>query len=339
MDNVKLIAIDIAKNIHQICGGNASGKILLKKRITSKKLNELIIQLPPDCTIVMEAGRMSNYWGRHFNSKGYKVKLIAPQFVKPFVKGNKNDANDSLAIFEAARRPDMRFVSVKTLKQQDIQSIHRARSLLKHQWVAIGNQIRGFLSEYGETIPVGACHLKKVPELLENAENGLTAQIREIVNTLYKQYKELEKLITLQEKHMQNIASQDSDCQRLMKLPGIGYMTATAIVSSVGNGSVFKNGMEMASWLGLVPKHRASGKNKVMQGISKRGDCYLRTLLIHGGRSVAIYCDKKTDKRSKWILDKKLRLGMQKASVAIANKMAREMWAILNKGDKFVFGV
>lgn len=338
MENVKLVAIDLAKNIYQVCGGNGREKIYFNKRLSRKKLDELICQLPLDCMVVMEAGKMAHYWGRKLMLKGYTVKLIAPQFVKPFVKGNKNDNNDVVAIYEAALRPHMRFVSVKTSSQQDIQSIIRARQLSQKHLRALGNQIRAFLAEYGITLPTGVRHIRlDVMSILEDAENGLTDTIRNVIHDLYQQYCTQQEIMEAYDTKIKKLAAYNEDCVRLMKLPGVGSLIATTLISAVGDARHFRNGREMSAWLGLIPKHRASGNRQIIQGISKRGDNYLRTLMIHGARSVLKHADHKTDQRSRWISDKKQQLGGPKTAVALANKMTREIWALLRKKDQFVF--
>ena len=227
----------------------------------------------------MEACSTSNYWARQLISMGFEVKLISPQFVKPFVKGNKNDSNDAQAIVEAAIRPDMRFVPIKTLAQQDIQSIHRSRDLLIKHRTAYANQIRGLLAEYGIIIPQGIHKVRnRIMEILEDADNELTFPMRELIRSIYEQFQAVDKLIAEQDKKIAQIAESNETCKRLMKLSGIGPLIATALLAAVGNAREFKRGRELSAWLGLTPKHRASGHKMVIQGISKRGDKYLRKI-------------------------------------------------------------
>jgi transposase len=337
MGNIKIVGIDIAKNIFQLYGADCRGKKLLSKRLTRNKLVAFIEQLSRGLLIVMEACSSANYWARKFISMGFHVKLISPQCVKPFVKGNKNDKNDVQAIVEAALRPDMKFVPIKTLEQQAIQSLHRARQLTVKSRTAYVNQIRGLLAEYGVIIAQGVLVIRtKLTLILEDAENELTYSMRVLISDIYEQFKLVDKKVREYDEQLAQIARSKVVCQQLMKLPGIGPMTATAVVSAVGDGKVFKRGREMAAWLGLTPRHRASGQKQIIQGISKRGDAYLRTLIIHGSRSVLRHCKNKTDRRSRWILDKVERLGSNKAAVALANKTVREIWAALHKGEQFV---
>lgn len=338
MRHINVIAIDIAKDVYQVCGGWRGGKIKFNKRLNRRQLVELMRSQNPPCTIFLETCWMSHYWARQFMAWGHTVKLIAPQFVKPFRKGNKNDRNDVIAIYEAGQRPEMRFVSVKTMEQQEIQCLHRARQLIQKQVRALANQIRGFLSEYGMTLPVGDRYLhERLLGILEDAENELTNEVRQVLSELYEQFCIQERFVKRYDNKIKQITQSDETCRRLMKLPGVGPLIASTLVSSVGDGSQFKNGREMSAWLGLTPRHAASGGKLVLKGIGKRKDCYLRTLVIHGARSVLKHCGKKTDTRSCWIYDKQQRMGTPKAAVALANKMVREMWAILRKGEAFKF--
>ena len=340
MDNIIAIGIDVAKNVFQICAVNKGGKIVKTKRLSRPKLISWVVQLPKECQIFMEACGTAHYWARQFVALGFSVKLIAPQFVKPFVKSNKNDCNDAAAIVEAGLRPTMRFVPMKTVEQQDIQSLHRVRSLAIKQRTMYSNQIRSFLAEYGVVFSAGIHQLRgKLTDFLEDAENALTDTIRGVASDLYRLFREVDTLIKTYDKKIEMEIRSKEVCQRLMKLPGVGPMIASAFVAAVGDGSDFRKGRDVSAWLGLVPRHRASGHKIQMQGISKRGDVYLRTLIIHGARSVLQRCDKKTDRRNIWAKDKKVRLGFNSAVVALANKTAREMWAVLSKGEAFNFSV
>lgn len=262
--------------------------------------------------------------------------MIAPQFVKPYVKSNKNDAVDAEAICEAVQRPNMRFVPSKTIEQQDMQSLHRIRS----QWVARrtaqANQVRGLLLEYGLIIPVGINHVRKVlPSILEDADNALSGLFRELLNELYEELVHLDKRIQTLEQKLVTLSVNNEDCKRLLTIPGIGLLTATALIAAIADVSVFKNGRELAAWLGLVPKQHSTGGKQTLLGISKRGDSYLRTLLIHGGRSVIRVAHKHQDKRNRWIGDIKQRRGENIANVAVANKNARIVWALLARKENY----
>lgn len=274
MDNIKLLAIDIAKTIFQRHGINQAGKAVLKKRLNRSKLLEFIANLP-SCTIVMEACGSSNYWARQFQKLGHEVKLISPQFVKPDVKGNKNDGNDAEGIAEAGSRPDMRFVSLKTVEQQDIQSVHRIRERLVSQRTGLMNQLRGLLAEYGLIIPQGQAALRRLlPEFSEDAENELTTLTRTLCQECSEELQALNKRIKSCDQKIDQIFSANESGQRIAKIEGIGPITATAIVSDLGDPGCFKNGRHFAAYLGLVPRQHSSGGKKQLLGISKRGGGY-----------------------------------------------------------------
>lgn len=331
--NITTLGIDLAKNTFQLHGVDAKGQVVLKKKLSREALLPFIANLPA-CTIVVEACSGANYWCRQFEKVGHQTKMLAPQFVRPFVRYQKNDANDAQAIGEAARQPGMNFVPKKTIEQQDIQCLHRIRQRLVKQRTALINQIRGLLSEYGEVMPKAVRNLRKrLPEILENAENELTWMTREIIDDLYQELNELNKKIDAYERRLQMIYDKNRDCQRIRKIAGIGVLTATALIATIGDISVFKNGRHLAAYLGLVPRQHSSGNRQRLLGISKRGDVYLRTLLIHGARSALRVAGKKVDKRSQWCVQLKTRAGENKACVALANKNARTLWSIL-AGEK-----
>ena len=326
---LKTLGIDIAKRVFQLHGVNAKGKVVLKKRLNREALSSFMANLP-SCTIGMEACSGSNYWARKFKSYGHKVHLMSPQYVKPYVKTNKTDAND--AICEAATRPSMRFVSIKSAEQQDIQSLHRYRQRVVEERTALANQIRGLLTEYGIVIPQGIGFLrKKLPEILEEEDGDITSLSREIFSQLYEDLKEIDKKIKGLDKRIEILCQQSENCQRLAQIEGIGPLTATALVSAIGDISVFKNGRHLAAWLGLVPREYSSGNKRMLLGISKRGDRYLRTLLIHGARAFISFGKRKTV----WLENLIKRCGKQKAYVALANKNARVVWALLAKQTEY----
>jgi transposase len=262
--------------------------------------------------------------------------MIAPQFVKPFVKSNKNDAADAEAICEAIQRPSMRFVPAKNIEQQDIQSLHRVRSQAVARRTAQANQICGLLMEYGLIIPQGISHIRKsIPGMLEDAENELTTMFREILSELYDEMVHLDKRIKTLEIKLETLCAQNEDCQRLLTIPGVGLLSATALVATIGDISAFKNGRELSAWLGLVPRQHSTGGKPTLLGISKRGDTYLRTLLIHGGRTVVRVADKHQDKRNTWITKLDERRGKNVCAVAVANKNARVAWALLSNKSTY----
>jgi len=334
--NINLLAIDIAKNVFQLCAVDKRGKIIKEKKVSRTRLLCEVGKLSPE-VIVMEACGSSNYWARTFEKRGYQVKLIAPQYVKPFVKGNKNDQKDARAIAEASLRPMMHFVLPKTVEQQDMQSLLRIREGYVEMRTKCVNQTRGLLAEYGIVITKSIYRLRaKLPELFarEN-EVGLTAQMKGWLENQYRVLLMLDEKIAGCEIDMGRFAKQTESCQRLQAIEGVGALTAVAIVSHIGNGTAFKNGRHFSAYLGLVPRQYSSGDKQRLQRISKRGDKHLRTLLIHGGRSVVRHAGQKKDARSQWINQLKNRGGNNKTAVAVANKNARIILALLKSGDNY----
>jgi transposase len=335
MSNVTLLAIDLAKNIFQLHGTDAEGKAILKKKVSRGKLIEFVANLPT-CSIFMEACGSANYWGRKFEKFGHKVKLIHPAYVKPYVKRNKNDANDAAGIAAASRDPDMRFSAIKTEAQQDVQSVHRIRSLLIQQRTALANQIRGLLSEYGIVIPKGISHARNsLPEILGNNPNNMSSMMLDCLLELYENFQRLDEKIVTYDKKIKILFKANERCKRLAEIPGIGELGATILASVLGNGSSFKNGRHFAAFLGLVPKQHSSGGKECLLGISKGGDTYIRTLLIHGARAVLRWVEKKTDPQSMWLKNLVVRRGKNRTAVALANKMARVAWAVVHENTGY----
>lgn len=334
MSNIKLLAVDLAKNCFQLHGTDVKGKPVLKKKICSRKeFFEFVKELGP-CKIFMEACGSSNYWGREFIKLGHKVKLIHPRYVKPYVKRNKNDVNDAAGIAAAARDPDMRFCEVKTEEQQNMQSIHRIRSLLIQQRTAIANQIRGLLAEYGVVIPMGIGYVRKeLSVILGDNPNNLGKVIFSCLMELYSRFKYLDEKITGYDKKIEGLFENNEACKRLEQIPGIGVLGATMLASILGNGGGFKNGRHFAAFLGLTPRQHSSGSKERLLGISKGGDTYVRSLLVHGARAVICWSTKKEDKRSRWIKELRGRMSYNKAAVALANKIAKTAWAIIKEGS------
>lgn len=332
--NVTTLGIDLAKNIFQLHGVNRHGKAVLTKRVTRARLRETVANIP-SCLIGMEACASAHYWAREFERLGHKVRLIAPQFVKPYVKSNKNDAQDAAAICEAVGRPHMRFVSVKTVAQQDIQAVHRIRERLVKTRTALVNQIRGLLAEYGVVIPLknNAVSLA-LPRILEDADNGLTAVGRELFADLYEQLQGLSQSVKKYDIQIEKLFKANPICQRLAEVEGVGPVTATALLAA-GDANAFKNGRQMSAWIGLVPRQHSSGGKQTLLGISKRGDTYLRTLLIHGARAAVAAAKRKQDARSRWITALAERRGANIAAVALANKNMRILWALMVHGDEY----
>lgn len=333
--DITTLGIDIAKSIFQLHGTNKQGKVVLKKRLRRDQLLAFMQNLPP-CLVGMEACGGAHYWARKFQGYGHTVKLMAPQYVKPYVKTNKNDYNDAEGINEAVGRPTMRFVGIKALWQQDIQTLHRARSRLMQLRNTLSSHTRGLLMEYGIVIPKQIGQLRqKLPLILADADNELSMDMRVLFAGLYEELQSVDKLINEKDKQILAIHRKSELSQRLGDIEGIGPLTATAFISAVGDAKMFKRGRDCSAWLGLVPRQYSTGGKTILGSISKRGDRYLRTNLIHGARSVISKADNKTDARSRWIQQLKGRVGMNKACVALANKNARILWAIMASGDRY----
>jgi len=333
--NITTIGLDIAKNVFQVHGVGANGKVALRKQLKRVQVLAFFANLPP-CLIGLEACGGAHYWARELLKLGHDTRLISPQFVKPYVKGNKNDANDAEAICEAVGRPSMRFVPAKSIEQQDIQMLHRVRSGLVKERTAQANRLRGLLSEYGIVMGQGLAQLRKrLPEILEDGENVLTMAARQIFADLQQQLIELDKQVSVYGEKILVLHRSSPVSKTLGTVPGIGPITATALLASLGDGKAFDKARQVPAWLGLVPKQDSSGGKPKLLGISKRGDTYLRTLLIHGARSVVKAAAKKDDAQSHWINDLVKRRNANIAAVAVANKNARIVWALLTRTESY----
>jgi len=332
---ITTLGIDLAKNVFQLHGVNTIGEKVLSKQCSRKQLIEFAAKLPA-CLIAMEACGSAHHWARKFISMGHEVRLISPQFVKPFVKSNKNDANDAEAIVEAAIRPSMRFVTVKTVSQQDVLSLHRVRSRIVGARTALINEIRGLLGEYGLVLPQGARQVRsQLLTIVDIKSSELTSHSRALFKDLYEELVAIDEKIKSMDKKIQNLSGCDAQAKKLMQLPGVGPLTATALVASVGNASMFENGRGLSGWLGLVPRQHSSGGKNKLGGISKRGDQYLRTLFIHGARSVLLRIETREDAQAKWLKRLIERRGFNRACVALANKNARVAWALLAREESY----
>jgi transposase len=321
--------IDLAKNLQQVYGVDERGKAVLKKQLKRSQVLSFFVNLPP-CLIGMEACGSAHHWARKLQKLGHTVKLMAPQFVKPYVKTNKNDVADAEAICEAVSRPNMRFVPVKNGEQQAVLALHRARQGFVRARTAQANQIRGLLAEYGIVIPQGICHIsKRLPGILEDGESDLPGMFRQLLQRLGEHLKELDRQVGELELQIQLWHRQHDASRKLAQIPGIGPITASALVASIGDAKSFKNGRQLAAWLGLVPRQHSSGGKSTLLGISKRGDTYLRMLLIHGARSVIRVAEGKVGYAQSWLARLIGRRHPNVAAVALANKNARIVWALL----------
>jgi transposase len=271
---ITTVGIDLAKNVFAVHGVNEHGRTVLKKVLKRNHVAEFFANLPA-CVIGMEACASAHYWARKLQAMGHTVRLIAPQFVKPYVKTNKNDAADAEAICEAVARPNMRFVPVKSIEQQSVLSLHRVRQGFVRARTAQANQVRGLLAEFGIVVPKGIGYLERqVPELIEDAENELTGSFRLLIQRLMDHLKELDRQVRELEAQIQAWHRSDEMSRRLARVPGIGPLTASALVASVGDAKSFGSGRQLAAWLGLVPRQNSSGGKNVLLSISKRGDVY-----------------------------------------------------------------
>ncbi|MFC1702230.1 IS110 family transposase [Pseudomonadota bacterium] len=325
------IGIDLAKNVFQLHGVDHSGKTVWKRRLKRNQwLKAVLDQGEPGCEIGMEACAGAHHWARELESRGYLVKLMAPQFVKPYVKSNKNDANDAEAICEAMSRPHMRFVTVKSIEQQDIQATHRIRSELMTQRTAKSNQIRGLVTEYGLVAPLTLRALRAaIPCWLEDAENGLTDHFRTLLHGVWTDLVTLDDRVLELDQTIQKLANSNEVTRRLQQLRGVGPMVATALVATVGDAQQYYKGRQMAAAIGLTPRQHSSGGKDRLLGISKRGDVYLRSLLVHGARAVVSQAKHRDDRLSRWVIGIAQRRHPNVAAVALANKTARMAWAML----------
>ena len=326
---ITTIGLDLAKNVfHVVCFDEHFHEVK-KRMLRRSQLRQFFTQTPP-CKVGMEACASSHYWGRELKALGHEVKLIPAQHVKAYLRGNKNDFNDARAIAEALTRPNMPGVAIKTTEQQDLQALHRVRSQCIRDRTALCNSVRGQLAEYGIVLPKGITSLRKsVHGLLEDAENGLSMIFRRLLARRYEQLVELDDHINFYTHEMEVQSRSTEACQRLQEVPGYGPIVASAFYSSVGNGQAYSRGRDVAASIGLVPRQHSTGGKNILLGISKRGDGYLRSLLIHGARAVVIQANKKNDRLSQWINRIVAERGQNKAVVAMANKMARIGWAIL----------
>ena len=332
---ITTVGIDLAKNVIQVHGVDKRGKTVLKKSLKRMQVLPFFANLPM-YLIGMEACGSAHHWARKLQTLGHIVKLMAPQFVKPYVKTNKNDAADAEAICEAVTRPTMRFVPIKNGDQQAVLALHRARQSFVKARTAQANQIRGLLTEYGIVIPQGISHIAThLPDILEDGENGLPGVFRQLIDRLDLHLKELDHQIRELEIQIQAWHRANEDSRKLAQIPGIGPITASALVASIGDAKHFADGRQLAAWLGLVPRQHSSGGKQTLLGISKRGDTYLRTLLIHGARAVIRVAERKTDHVASWLAGLMGRRNKNVAAVALANKNARAVWALLAQDREY----
>ena len=330
------LGIDLGKNVFYVFGVDIQGQPVQRKKLRRGELLEFLARLPP-CLIGMEACGGAHHWAREVSKLGHDVRLMAGQFVKPYVKGNKNDYNDAEGICEAVSRPTMRFVAIKTVAQQDVQGLHRMRQSAIKARTALVNQMRGLLAEYGLVFGTSTAQVRRrVPEILEDGENGLTDRFRRWLNDLYEQLQAWDRRIGAYDREVKELFRSDERCGRIAAVEGIGPVVATALVSAYGNGRQFASARQFAAALGLVPRQYSTGGKSRLLGISKCGDRYIRSLMIHGARAVVYRAAKKTDARSRWIQRRVAERGKNRAAVALANKNARIIWALLTREEAYL---
>ncbi len=327
MNIVSTVGIDLAKNTFSVHGIDASGAIVVRRAVSRAKLTELIAQLPP-CLIGMEACSGAHEWARRFSAFGHTVKLMAPKFVIPYRKSGKNDGNDAEAICEAVGRPNMRVVPIKSIEQQSDLSLHRVRQGFIEERTATLNRLRGLLAEFGHVVPLRAVEVRRrVPELLDKLPTRIAVYLRDLLEHATR----LEAKALKYEREIQAHVRTNALACRAQTRQGIGPITASALAATIGNGHDFKNGRQFCAWLGLVPRQYSTGGKTRLGHITKRGDSYLRMLLVMGARSVLQNANRLNDPLSRWALAVQQRRGYHRACVAIAAKNARVAWALLAK--------
>src|ERR1700733_13428277 len=333
------VGIDLGKTTFHLVALGAAGKVLLKKKFTQKQLLAYTANIQTSL-IGLEACSEAHFLGKALRDQGHDVRLIPAQFVKPFVKSNKNDFVDAEAIAEAVERKNMRFVPIKTDDQLDLQAIHRVRDRLISRRTAVINQVRAFLLERGLVFAKTPAKLRAaLPDILENADLDLTTQMRDLIDLLWNEWKTVEDQIEGLSLELERISAADPGCTRIRQIPGIGPIVATAIVAAIGNGAAFRKGRDFAAWLGVVPRQYSTGGKARLLGISKRGNVYLRKILIHGARAAVLRIKRDRAPIGAWLDALDARAPKNVVVVAMANKLARIAWAVLSSGEDYRSGV
>lgn len=330
-----IIGLDLAKTIFHVVQIDRTGKLVRKRKLRRSQLQAYFAQCS-ESRVAMEACSSAHYWARVFQSLGHEVVLLPPQHVKGYLRGQKNDFNDALAIAESTLHGAIRPVAVKSIEQQDNQALHRVRSQLISERVRLSNQVRGLLSEYGIVFAAGESNFKKmIPQILEDADNALTPRFRSVLNKQYERYLALEQELVWYQQQLELDVKQDEVCQRLIEIPGFGAIVSSAVSNWMGNGKQFQRGRDASAALGLVPRQYSSGGKERLYGITKKGNPYVRSLVIHGARSVVMHAKKKNDALSLWINRLVEKRGFNKAAVALANKMIRVAWVVIARQERF----
>ena len=333
---IAVLGIDLGKNVCGLVGFDENGAVVMRRRARRDLLVDFVVKLPP-CTIGMEACCGAHHLGRLFTATGHDVRLMSPEYVRPYVKAQKNDDRDAEGIAEAATRPTMRFVEIKTEAQLDMQTLHRSRERLVGERTALINQLRAVLLERGIVVPQGKRELEQyLVDLMQEPEGRkLSARMRMLVTDLQAQWQELDRRIAAFETEFVAYAKESEDARRLITIPGVGVITATALIAAIGKAETFKHGRDLAAWLGLVPRQSTTGGKPRLMGISKRGNRYLRKLLIHGARAALPHVAERDTPLGKWVKELLTRVHPNVAVVALANKLARVSWAVLRTGQQF----
>ena len=333
---IRAIGIDLGKSVFHLAAVDARGQVVVRKKLSRLQLVRYTATLRT-CLIGMEAGAGAHHLGRQLRAQGHDVRLMPAQYVRPYVKSsNKNDALDADGIVEAVQRPTMRFVPLKTAEQLDLQAFHRVRDRLVARRTSVINQRRAFLFERGITVPQGRLKLERqLPDILEDADLDLSSRMRALLQELRAEWTILEEEIAKVEHEIERLAADDDACRRLTEIPGVGSLVATALVAAVGNASAFAKGRDLAAWLGLVPRQDSTGGRTRLLGISKRGNPYVRRLLIHGARSVLISPRRGRHGFGRWLTALEGRAHHNVVVVALANKLARIAWAVLTKQERY----
>lgn len=337
------VAVDLAKDVFEVALANRAGRIVERKRLTRAQFDRFMEGLTPGTPVVMEACGTAHYWGRVCQARNLPVRLLPGQYVRPYVRRNKTDRTDTEALLEANRCGGVDPVPVKTVEQQTLQVLHRVRTQWQAARTARINAMRGMLREFGFPIGVGArTALKRIPALLEDATIALPELVRQTVSVVLQEARDLEARIATIDQQLARVVREQAVARRLVQIPGVGVITATALIGAVGHIHAFRRGRHFASWLGLTPRESSSGGRRRLGGISKRGDVYLRCLLTHGARSVLLRAQR-TARRAphqvtrfqQWAVDVAARRGHNKAAIAVANKLARIIWAVWSRDIDF----
>lgn len=333
--NIAILGIDLGKNLCSVVGVDGTGAVVLRRRMRHQTIVQYASSLPR-CVMAMEACCGAHHLGRTLQAQGHEIRLMSPEYVRPYVKAQKNDDRDAEAIAEAASRPTMRFVDLKSQVQLDIQSLHRVRSRLVGVRTALINQLRAILLERGITVPQGRRTFERAADaLLAEADCLPPGRIRELVADMRREWREIDTRIAALDREFVELARADTAARRLSSVPGIGPLTATAMIAAVGNGANFSHARDLAAWVGLVPRQSTTGGKPKLLGISKRGNTYLRTLLIHGARATMSSLSKSQTALGEWLRKLLARAHYNVVVVALANKLARLAWATMRRDADF----